>query len=68
MDNTIIPYQDESNSSENDISDSSSDDEHSQLLSNNIGVLYDRFNTGDNQFMNMESKEEYLKFFKNQIA
>ena len=61
MDNTVIPYQDESDSSENDIDESSSEDEHSQLLSNNIGVLYNKFNTGDDQFMNMESKLEYLK-------
>ena len=61
MDNTVIPYQDESDSSENDIDESSSEDEHSQLLSNNIGVLYNKFNTGDDQFMNMESKQEYLK-------
>ena len=61
MDNTVLPYQDESDSSENDIDESSSDDEHSHLLSNNIGVLYNKFNTGDDQFMNMESKQEYLK-------
>ena len=61
MDNTIIPYQDVSESSEDELNDSSSDDEYSQLLSNNIGVLYNKFNTGDDQFMNMESKQEYLK-------
>ena len=61
MDNTIIPYQDVSESSEDELDDSSSDDEYSQLLSNNIGVLYNKFNIGNDQFMNMESKQEYLK-------
>ena len=59
MDNTVLPYQDESDSSENDIDESSSDDEHSHLLSNNIGVLYNKFNTKDTKFLNMESAEEY---------
>ena len=31
MDNTIIPYQDVSESSEDELNDSSSDDEYSQL-------------------------------------
>ena len=53
MDNTIIPYQDVSESSEGELDDSSSDDEYSQLLSNNIGVLYNKFNIGNDQFMNI---------------
>tara|TARA_B110000495_G_C22983212_1_gene578211 strand:- start:487 stop:1101 length:615 start_codon:yes stop_codon:yes gene_type:complete len=60
MDNTIIPYEDVTDSSSEDIDDSSSDDEHSQLLSNNIGVLYNKFQT-DTKFMNMEDPKEYLK-------
>ena len=38
MDNTIIPYTTQSASSESELDDSSSDDENSHLLSNNIGV------------------------------
>ena len=59
MDNTIIPYQDNSESSSEDLDDSSSDDEHSQLLSNNIGVLHNKFITKDVNFMNMENAEDY---------
>ena len=60
MDNTIIPYQDATDSSsEEDLDSSDSDDEHSQLLSNNIGVLFNKFQT-DAQFMNMEDPKEYL--------
>jgi len=60
MDNTIIPYQDASDSSsEEDLDSSDSDDEHSQLLSNNIGVIFNKFQT-DAQFMNMEDPKEYL--------
>ena len=71
MDNTIIPYQDATDSSsEEDLDSSDSDDEHSQLLSNNIGVLYNKFQT-DAQFMNMEDPKEYLtqrnKLFTPQI-
>ena len=36
MDNVVIPYADDGDSSENDLSDSSSDDEHSHLLSNEL--------------------------------
>ena len=43
MDNTIIPYEDASSGSSSDLDDSSSDDEHSHLLSNNIGVHYNNF-------------------------
>lgn len=59
MDNVIIPYTDDGDSSDNEPSDSSSDEEHSQLLSNNVGVLYNQFNVKDTKFMNMESAEEY---------
>ena len=61
MDNVIIPYTDDGDSSDNEPSDSSSDDEHSQLLSNNVGVLYNQFNVKDTKFINMESAEEYQK-------
>ena len=42
MDNTIIPYED-ADSDSSDLDDSSSDDEHSHLLSNNIGIHYNQF-------------------------
>ena len=60
MDNTIIPYQDVSESSEDELGDSSSDDEYSQLLSNNIGVIYNKF-ISDQPFMNMENQNDYQK-------
>ena len=60
MDNTIIPYQDVSESSEDELDDSSSDDEYSQLLSNNIGVIYNKF-ISDQPFMNMENLNDYQK-------
>ena len=59
MDNVVIPYTDDGDSSDNEPSDSSSDEEHSQLLSNNVGVLYNQFNVKDTKFMNMERAEEY---------
>ena len=72
MDNTVLPYQDESDSSENDIDESSSDDEHSHLLSNNIGVLYNKFNTKDTKFINQEEVEEFAslrnKYFTPEIS
>jgi len=58
MDNTIIPYQEESDSSSEDLDDSSSDDMNSHLLSNNIGVHYNKFNQ-DEKFMNMENPTDY---------
>jgi hypothetical protein len=60
MDNTIIPYQTVSDSSEEDLSDSSSNDEHSHILSNNIGVHFNKFNADNTTFMNMEDPKEYV--------
>ena len=60
MDNTIIPYQDNSDSSSEDLDDSSSNDEYSQLLSNNIGVHFNKFNANES-FMNMEDPKEYAE-------
>ena len=60
MDNTIIPYQDVSESSGDELDDSSSEDEYSHLLSNNIAVLYNKF-IPNQEFMNMEKSEEYQK-------
>ena len=58
MDNTIIPYEEASDISSEELDDSSDDDLHSQLLSNNIGVHYNNFNT-QRDFMNMENSKEY---------
>ena len=58
MDNTIIPYGEASDISSEDLDDSSDDDLHSHLLSNNIGVHYNNFNT-QHDFMNMENAKEY---------
>ena len=57
MDNTIIPYKTQSNSSESELDDSSSDDEYSHLLSNNIGVHYNNF-VNQRDFLNMENVDE----------
>mgnify|MGYP001159440125 CR=1 FL=1 len=57
MDNTIIPYTTQSASSESELEEYSSDDENSHLLSNNIGIHYNKF-TNDN-FMNMENTDKY---------
>ena len=58
MDNTIIPYTTQSGSSESELDDSSSDDERSHLLSNNIGVHYNNF-VNQRDFLNMENVDEY---------
>ncbi len=58
MDNTIIPYTTQSGSSESELDDSSSDDERSHLLSNNIGVHYNNF-IDQRDFLNMENVDEY---------
>ena len=58
MDNTIIPYTTKSGSSESELDDSSSEDERSHLLSNNIGVHYNNF-IDQRDFLNMENVDEY---------
>ena len=58
MDNTIIPYEEASDISSEELDDSSDDDNYSHLLSNNIGVHYNNFNT-QRDFMNMENSKEY---------
>lgn len=58
MDNTIIPYKDITDSSSEELDDSSDDDLHSHLLSNNIGIHYNNFNT-QKDFMNMENSKDY---------
>jgi hypothetical protein len=61
MDNTIVPYEDVSDLSSEELDDSSSNDEHSHLLSNNIGVHYNKFNGTNTTFMNMEDPKEYAE-------
>jgi len=58
MDNTIIPYGEASDISSEELDDSSDDDLHSHLLSNNIGIHYNNFNT-QKDFMNMENSKDY---------
>jgi len=58
MDNTIIPYAEEYESSDNELDDSSDDDIYSHQLSNNIGIHFNKFNTHGN-FMNMENTKDY---------
>ena len=61
MDNTIVPYEDADSDSSSDLDDSSSNDEHSHLLSNNIGVHYNKFNGTNTAFMNMEDPKVYAE-------
>ena len=61
MDNTIVPYEDVSDLSSEELDDSSSGDEHSHLLSNNIGVHYNKFNGTNTAFMNMEDPINYAE-------
>ena len=61
MDNTIVPYEDADSDSSSDLDDSSSNDEHSHLLSNNIGVHYNKFNGTNTTFMNMEDPKVYAE-------
>ena len=58
MDNTIIPYVDTSDSSGSELSDESSGEEHSQMLSNNVGIHYNKF-INEKSFMNMEDSKAY---------
>jgi hypothetical protein len=58
MDNTVIPYTDVEGSSDEDLGDSDENDEFSQMLSNNIGINYNKFIT-DGNFINMEDHNKY---------
>lgn len=57
MDNTVLPYEDQIDSS--DESDSSDSSEEGNLLTNNIGVLYNGSDIKDKRFMNRERVEDY---------
>ena len=57
MDNTIVPYSVETDSSEE--SDDSDSSEEGNLLSNNLGVLNNKFETKNVRFMNQEKVEDY---------
>ena len=59
MDNTVIPYSVETDSS--DESDSSDSSHEGNLLSNNLGFHNNKFETKDKRFMNMEKVEDYQK-------
>lgn len=72
MDNTIIPYQDDSDESYDSSTDSSTDnDEYSHLLSNNIGIHYNN-HENQNNFVNMEKSDKYIekrnKYFTPEIS
>ena len=58
MDNIIIPYTDVEESSDESLGDSDENDEHSHLLSNNIGIHYNKF-VKDGNFINMEDHHTY---------
>lgn len=57
MDNTVLPYRDQIDSS--DESDSSNESEEGNMLTNNIGVLYNGSDIKDERFMNRERVEDY---------
>jgi len=57
MDNTVIPYQVKTDSDEE--SNSSDSSEEGNLLTNNIGILYNGGNIKDERFMNQEKVEDY---------
>jgi len=59
MDNTIIPYQDVSDISSEELDDSSSDDMDALILSNNIGIHYNNFQKSNGNFMNMDNQKDY---------
>ena len=57
MDNTVLPYTVHTDTSEE--SDSSDSSEEGNLLSNNLGVFNNKFETKDVRFMNQEKAEDY---------
>jgi hypothetical protein len=57
MDNTVIPYTLQTDSE--DESNSSDSSEEGNLLTNNIGVLYNGGNVKDERFMNQEKVGDY---------
>jgi len=57
MDNTVIPYQVQTDSDEE--SNSSYSSEEGNLLTNNVGILYNGGDIKDKRFMNQEKVEDY---------
>jgi hypothetical protein len=57
MDNSVLPYQVQTDSEEE--SNSSDSSEEGNLLTNNIGVLYNGGNVKDERFMNQEKVEDF---------
>ena len=60
MDNTVTPYTLQTDS--DDESNSSDSSEEGNLLTNNIGVLYNGGNVKDERFMNQEKVEDYQDY------
>jgi hypothetical protein len=63
MDNLVIPYKTDKLSSDESSSSGeySSDEENNLLLTNNIGIYHNTFDTKNVKFMNMNNPEEYEK-------
>ena len=59
MENTVAPYTLETDSSEENSDSDSSED--GNLLTNNLGVLNNKFDTRDERFMNQQKVEEYQR-------
>ena len=57
MDNTVVPYAIQTDSDEE--SNSSDSSEEGNILTNNIGILYNGGNNKDERFMNQEKIEDY---------
>ena len=58
MDNSVLPYSADTDSS--DESDSSDSSNEGNLLTNNLGVYNDKFTLKEERFMNQEKVEDYL--------
>ena len=59
MDNTVLPYS--TNTDSSDESDSSDSSEEGNLLTNNLGVYNNKYEFKDERFMNMEKIEDHQK-------
>ena len=59
MENAVTPYTLETDSSEDNSDSDSSED--GNLLTNNLGVLNNKFDTRDERFINQEKVEDYQR-------
>ena len=70
MENAVIPYTLETDSSEDNSDSDSSED--GNLLTNNLGVLNNKYDTKDERFINQEKVEDYQrirnKYFTPEIS